>query len=100
MMSETARAPMLGIVTRLSLSPLLAASIASLFPVSAGVAGAGPPPHAGPVTGVIDGIQYGSDQYYVSGWACQEGNRGSIEVHIYAGHAAGATPEGTFVTGG
>jgi hypothetical protein len=56
--------------------------------------------HAGAVTGVIDGVEHEGDQYYVSGWACQEGNRGSVEVHIYANHAAGATPAGTFVTAG
>jgi hypothetical protein len=25
----------------------------------------------GPVTGVIDGVRFEGDQYYVSGWACQ-----------------------------
>ena len=54
----------------------------------------------GPVTGVIDAISYERNQYYVSGWACQEGIRGSIEVHLYAGHAAGDNPPGAFVTGG
>jgi hypothetical protein len=72
----------------------LATSIASLF-LSATAGAAGPQPHAGPVSGVIDTVQYGSDQYYVSGWACQQGNRGSIEVHIYASHAAGRTPATT-----
>ncbi|WP_448952428.1 hypothetical protein [Labrys neptuniae] len=47
---------------------------------------------------MIDGIQFQRDQYYVSGWACQEGQRGSIGVHIYAAHAAGDKPPGTFVT--
>jgi hypothetical protein len=56
--------------------------------------------HAGPVTGVIDAIRYEADQYYVYGWACQEGIRSSIEVHLYAGHAAGDNPAGTFVTAG
>lgn len=56
--------------------------------------------HAGQVTGVIDGVQFEGDQYYVHGWACQEGQRGSIGVHIYANHAAGDTPPGTFVTAG
>ena len=53
--------------------------------------------YAGPVTGVIDGVQFQGDRYYVSGWACQEGQRGSIDVHIYASHPAGS---GTFVTAG
>jgi hypothetical protein len=56
--------------------------------------------HPGPVTGVIDSVQFQGDQYYVSGWACQEGQRGSSDVHIYAGHAAGDKPPGTFVTAG
>ncbi len=43
---------------------------------------------AGVVTGVIDGVGFEGDQYYVHGWACQDGNRGSIDVHIYANHAA------------
>jgi hypothetical protein len=57
-------------------------------------------PRAGPVTGVIDGVQHQGDQYYVSGWACQQGNRGSIDVHVYANHASGDTPAGKFVTAG
>jgi hypothetical protein len=40
------------------------------------------------VTGVIDGVAFESDQY-LHGWACQEGNRGSIGINIYANHAAG-----------
>jgi hypothetical protein len=61
---------------------------------------AGQNPRAGPVTGVIDGVRFEGDQYYVFGWACQEGNRGSIDVHIYANHGAGAAPAGAFVTAG
>jgi hypothetical protein len=56
--------------------------------------------HAGPVTGVIDGVAFEGDQYYVHGWACQEGNRGSIGVNIYANHPAGGTPAGTYVMAG
>jgi len=57
--------------------------------------------NAGPVTGVIDGVQFQHDQYYVSGWACQEGQRSSIDVHIYAGHAPGNKFAGDkFVTAG
>jgi hypothetical protein len=57
--------------------------------------------NAGPVTGVIDGVQFQGDQYYVSGRACQEGQRGSIDVHIYAGHAPGNKLAGDkFVTAG
>ena len=61
---------------------------------------AGQNSHAGPVTGVIDGVAFESDQYYVHGWACQEGNRGSIAINIYANHAAGDKPPGTYVMAG
>src|ERR1700730_4111851 len=54
----------------------------------------------GLVTGVIDGVRLEGDQSYVSGWACQQGNSGSIEVHIYADHSAYEKPAGTFVTAG
>jgi hypothetical protein len=43
---------------------------------------------AGAVTGVIDGVSFEGDQYYVHGWACQEGNRSSIAINIYADHPA------------
>jgi len=56
--------------------------------------------HAGPVTGVIDAIRFEGDQYYVYGWACQEGQHGSIDVHLYVNHAAGDKPPGRFVTAG
>ena len=49
-------------------------------------AAAGQNSRAGPVTGVIDGVAFEGDQYYVHGWACQEGNRGLISVNIYANH--------------
>jgi hypothetical protein len=58
------------------------------------------PAPAGPVIGVIDAIRLEHDEYHVSGWACQRGRRESIEVHIYANHAADAVPAGAFVTGG
>jgi hypothetical protein len=58
----------------------------------------GPKSGAGPINGWIDKIEYDKDQYYLYGWACQEGQRGSIQVHLYANHPAGAKPAGTFVT--
>lgn len=64
-----------------------ALAFAALF-ASVAAASAAPP---GQVVGFIDAVQYGSDgQYHVSGWACQQGNRNSIDVHVYAGHPAGA----------
>ena len=56
--------------------------------------------HPGAVTGVIDGVAFEGDQYYVHGWACQMGNRGSIDVNVYASHAAGDKPPGTYVMAG
>jgi hypothetical protein len=100
MMCRTTRTPMLRFVTRLNLSSSLASSIASLFLSASTCLAAAGPQHVGPVTGVIDDIRYEGDQYYIFGWACQQGNRGSIDVHIYASHAAGGRPAGTFVTAG
>jgi hypothetical protein len=61
---------------------------------------AGQTSHVGGVTGVIDGVSFESGQYYVHGWACQQGNRSSIAVNIYATHPAGAKPPGTYVMAG
>jgi hypothetical protein len=92
---------MFGIVAGLNSSRALAASIAGLcLTTSACVAAAGPQPHAGPVIGVIDDVRYEGDQFYVFGWACQQGNRSSIDVHLYAIHAAGAKPAGAYVLAG
>ena len=82
-------------ITRLVLRSVPVVSIAMLFSQTPLVAA---PP--GPVTGVIDDVRFEGDQYYVFGWACQQGNRGAIEVHLYAGHPAGGTPPGAFVLGG
>src|ERR1700730_5297470 len=91
---------MLNIVTQSNSACVLATSLASVFLSASACVAAGPPPRPGAVTGVIDAIQYGTDQFYVAGWACQQGNRGSIDVHVYAGGAAGGKPPGAFVTGG
>ncbi|MGA8222775.1 MAG: hypothetical protein WB780_14075 [Candidatus Acidiferrales bacterium] len=72
-----------------------AACLASALPKNSGAN-----PAAGPITGVIDGVAFESDQYYVHGWACQEGQRGSIPINIYANHAAGDKPPGTYVMAG
>src|SRR3984957_14335034 len=91
---------MLNIVTRSNSASVLATSLAGVFLSASACVAAGPPPRPGAVTGVIDAIQYGTDQFFVAGWACQQGNRGSIDVHVYAGGAAGGKPPGTFVTAG
>src|SRR5579863_6623122 len=75
------------------------AAVLCFTPWATLAAAAAQTPHPGPVTGVIDGVAFESDQYYVHGWACQEGQRGSIDVHIYAGHSAYDKPPGIFVTG-
>jgi hypothetical protein len=75
-----------------------AASIAAVVFFAAAAKTPGQKAAAGPVTGVIDKVWYGGDgQYYVSGWACQEGQRGSIEVHIYANNPSDSNPPGAFV---
>jgi uncharacterized protein YggT (Ycf19 family) len=53
-----------------------------------------------PIIGSVDNILYVGDRYYVLGWACQRGNRASIDVHIYAGGTAGGKPPGTFLAAG
>lgn len=68
--------------------------------LSVSLAALGQGPHAGPVTGVIDAVAFEGDQYYVHGWACQEGQRGSIDVHVYSGNVAGGRPPGVFVLAG
>jgi hypothetical protein len=90
---------MLRIGLKLTWSSLAAALVAGAA-IGALYAAAGQNAHAGPVVGVIDGVTFEADQYYVHGWACQEGQRGSVDVHLYANHAAGDKPAGTFVTAG
>jgi hypothetical protein len=98
-MNFRTRSSMLRIVSKSAWSSLLAAFVAGLtLATLAWHAAAAQNAQAGPVTGVIDGVRFESDQYYVFGWACQEGQRGSVEVHLYANHAAGDKPPGTFVT--
>jgi hypothetical protein len=92
---------MLRIAPKLAWSSLVAALVAGLsLAILACPSAAGQNSHAGPVTGVIDGVAFERDEYYVHGWACQEGDRGSIGVNIYANHPAGRTPPGTYVMAG
>src|SRR5580704_8476018 len=86
------------IAPKMAWPSLVAALVACLsFANLTGPSAAGQNSHAGPVTGVIDGVSFEGDQYFVHGWACQEGNRGSISINIYANHPAGAKPPGTYV---
>ena len=57
--------------------------------------------HAGPVTGVIDGVAFEGDQYYVHGWACQEGqSRLDQRQHLRESSRRARTPPGTYVMAG
>jgi hypothetical protein len=92
---------MLRIVSKLRWASLLAALAAGMsFAMLHWRMAAGQNSHAGSVTGVIDGVAFEGDQYYVHGWACQEGNRGSIGINIYADHPAGGKPPGTYAMAG
>ena len=95
------RVTMLRIVSKLRWARLLAALAAGMsFAMLDCHTAAGQNSHAGQVTGVIDGVAFEGDQYYVHGWACQQGNRGSIGINIYANHPAGGKPPGTYVMAG
>jgi hypothetical protein len=77
------------------------ALVAGLFCVAAAWPKAsGQTSRAGRVVGSIDGFSYDGGQFHVVGWACQQGNPASIEVHVYADRSAYDKPPGTFVTAG
>ena len=50
--------------------------------------------------GHIDGIRLEQDQFHILGWACRQGDSSSIDIHLYADHAATETPKGVFVKTG
>ena len=54
----------------------------------------------GQVIGNIDGVAQDGDQSYISGWACQQGQKKSITVAIFADHSAYDTQKGTFIMNG
>jgi hypothetical protein len=58
-------------------SRLLPAFLAGLICVGSAWLADAQNSRTGLVTGVIDGVRLEGDQYYVSGWACQQGNSGS-----------------------
>jgi hypothetical protein len=45
---------------------------------------AGGAPAHGHIVGNIDGISQDGDHYFISGWACQQGQTKSLAVHVYA----------------
>jgi hypothetical protein len=57
-------------------------------------------PGVGRVVGHIDGIRFEREQFQIRGWACQQGIKDSIDVHIYADRSAYDTPRGTLVLSG
>src|SRR5215467_3034078 len=48
----------------------------------------------------IDGVFSEGEQPFVMGWACQQGNKDSIDVRIYADRAPHDSPAGTLVLAG
>jgi hypothetical protein len=54
-------------------------------------------PSVGRVVGKIDGISHDGEQFFISGWACQRGQKASIQIHIYAGSSAGDPSKTVFV---
>jgi hypothetical protein len=45
------------------------------------------PPSVGRIVGNLDGISQDGEQSYLSGWACQQGQKASILVHVFADSA-------------
>ena len=79
---------------------LIAALTGSVFSVLASAQNAPSPSRAVRMAGHIDGIRFEGDQFHIWGWACQVGNKHSIEVRVYADHSAVDTPKGKFVFAG
>ena len=42
-------------------------------------------PNVGRIIGNIDGISHDGGQFFIAGWACQQGRSESIQLHIFAG---------------
>ena len=78
----------------------LAAISGAMGLLSVPLAATGQGRQARTVTGVIGAVLFENDQYYVHGWGCQQDQRGSIEVHVYAGNVAGGHPPGSFAKAG
>jgi hypothetical protein len=86
------------IASRLKWLKLTAAFVAALY--TAGSSGIGAPAQnsgAPRVVTHVDGVSSEGDQPFVLGWACQQGNKDSIEIRIYADRAPNGSPPGTLV---
>jgi hypothetical protein len=55
---------------------------------------------AGRIVGHIDGLRFEKDQFHIWGWACQQGVKDSIAIHVYAGGSAYDAPKGALVLTG
>ena len=92
---------MFAVAGRLGWLKLTAAIVATLC--SAGPAGIGARAQSSAAPRVvthIDGVFSEGEQPFVVGWACQQGNKDSIDVRIYADHAPHNSPAGTLVLAG
>ncbi|MBV8412088.1 MAG: hypothetical protein JOY64_30990 [Alphaproteobacteria bacterium] len=77
---------------RIWLSLLLAVAVLSSPSLAQGQDRRSP----GRILGNIDGISRDGEQYFLSGWACQQGRKESIDIHVYA--AAPSQAKRVFVT--
>jgi hypothetical protein len=57
-------------------------------------------PAVGRIVGSIDGISHDGEAAFISGWACQQGQKGSILVHVFAADSLGSASKRTFLGGG
>jgi hypothetical protein len=55
---------------------------------------------AGNIVGNIDGVSYDGEQAFLSGWACQQGQKKSISVKVYADHLTSGSSDETLVEDG
>jgi hypothetical protein len=79
----------------------LVAALAAFVPiVAASAQNATSPSRAVRMAGHIDGIRFEGDQFHIWGWACEVGNKASIDVRVYADHSAVDHPKGEFVLAG
>ncbi|WP_224242987.1 BNR-4 repeat-containing protein [Hyalangium gracile] len=54
----------------------------------------------GAVIGQLEGVVLEGDQYFVTGWTCQQGVAASLGIHVYAGASAYDEPRGQFMFSG
>jgi hypothetical protein len=78
----------------------MAAIAVSVFVAVVPAQNAAPPSRGVRMACSIDGVRFEGDQFHIWGWACQVGNKDSIEVRIYADHSATDNPKGKLVFAG